>query len=1169
MNKGMKRLLAGFLALLLLGGALPLAAGAAELPPMSAPQDYARALSQLAAKYWDDGFFAAMTLTAGEAEYSVDGETAAAAVAPELAYGEALLPTEAVARVRELPAGVLQSAQPLMTIDQAEALGLEVRVCDEEITVTAPYQTRRLLVKTAQGQPGDTYGAVTVLPLSDNRFALQYATEAQARNACERLEGDPGVLYAEPDGIMSASAVIKSGEGAAALQARSWGTDRIGAPAFQALLPASPPRITVAVLDTGVDVNHTFLAGRITAARWNFVGNNNNPADIEGHGTHVSGIVADASPANVQIMPVKVLGDDGKGADSVIAEGLRYAADNGAQIANMSLGSPGLASNTWGEAILYAQGKGMTLVAAAGNEGRDEKSYPAAIPGVIAVAASTSSDYFWSSSNRGDWVDLGAPGYNILSAFPGNKTLTASGTSMAAPHVSAAVALVLSYCAMPQNEILPYLVSLCDKWKDSGDTSKYGAGILNLTPRNASPTMQASLAAGETALLKVSQSPPILGQQLIFASADPSVVAVSPGGGFAALQAGKTNVTVSGAGGLITTVEVTVKGVAAITITSAPLGILSEGPLACTATISVFYTDGSTKSLQVDESFMSGFVQGQTGWQTLTITYGGQTAQFTAWADVRQLLDLSLSPRPKTSYYYGEEFDVLNAKMYVRFSGSSGTYEPLTAAAFIGYEKNSYVNQEIDVKWQGRIVDSLRFTVSMSYSPDYYFRGTTVPQAPTQTAVPPLEPVSGAGGIVRINLDHRVTGVSSYVDVPMEQIVKDRFRWSYTTSLRNNLYEIGIFLYGWSGGTVHFSLKTPNPAAGISLVTLPTKLSYSAGEAIDPTGGVVRFTAHDGTTFDYPLQAQWCSWGAVTTGKRTIDVTVRNYQPTDTSTSTKKWAISTSFEVSDPAAVPPAPVTFSGLAVAAPPTKTEYTAGEKLDTAGGKLRLSLSDGSAVTINLKPEHCTGFNPNQLGTQTVTASLSGKTAAFTVTVKPRAKGIEILTLPAKLVYRVYEALDLTGGTVRVTNGDGTSETLPMASPRLRAVQGSGGTPGMTCFDMVMLICDDIVSAEFTVVYVNSNGYLNGLTGSDTLYYKTDYVTLPRVDLPDVHWESTNTRVLTINANGTINFKGRGSTSILLVFEPQGRSRVTVGKLDIRVEYTFLQWLLVIFLFGWIWL
>ncbi len=191
---------------------------------------------------------------------------------------------------------------------------------------------------------------------------------------------------------------------------------------------------------------------------WNFVSNNNNPFDDNGHGTNVAGILGAVGNNgtgvagvdwNVQIMPVKFIGADGNGSVSAFIQGLNYAVQHGAKISNNSWeGAP--YSQALFDAIQNAQQHGQIFVAAAGNEGANDDwtpDYPASfsqsLNNVVAVAATTNTDQLASFSNFGSHsVDLAAPGVNILSTLPNGKYGAMSGTSMAAPEVSGAMALV-------------------------------------------------------------------------------------------------------------------------------------------------------------------------------------------------------------------------------------------------------------------------------------------------------------------------------------------------------------------------------------------------------------------------------------------------------------------------------------------------------------------------------------------------------------------------------------------------------------------------------------------------------------------------------------------------------------------------------------------------------
>ncbi len=207
--------------------------------------------------------------------------------------------------------------------------------------------------------------------------------------------------------------------------------------------------VTLAVIDTGVDYDHEDLEGRCVAG-YNYVDRNTDPMDDHGHGTHVAGIAAAAGDNSsgvagvdwkVRIMPLKVLDSQGSGYDSDVAAGIRYAADNGAEVINMSLGSPDY-SYTLSEAVNYAHNKGVVMVAASGNEATSV-SYPAACDHVIAVGALESNDSLAYFSNRGSALDLTAPGVSILSTVPGGYGKM-SGTSMASPVVAGCASLVLA-----------------------------------------------------------------------------------------------------------------------------------------------------------------------------------------------------------------------------------------------------------------------------------------------------------------------------------------------------------------------------------------------------------------------------------------------------------------------------------------------------------------------------------------------------------------------------------------------------------------------------------------------------------------------------------------------------------------------------------------------------
>lgn len=208
--------------------------------------------------------------------------------------------------------------------------------------------------------------------------------------------------------------------------------------------------VLIAILDTGVDQDHPDLAGKIDANQRNFT-TSSTVDDVYGHGTHVAGIAAAVTNNaagvagtgyNAKVLNGKVLGDNGGGYYSWIAEGLTWAADSGARVANLSLGGS-FGSAALESAVNYAWGRGTVVVAAAGNSGSSAKFYPAAYTNAIAVAATDSKDKKASFSNFGSkWVDVAAPGVSILSTTNNGSYASWSGTSMATPFVSGTAALV-------------------------------------------------------------------------------------------------------------------------------------------------------------------------------------------------------------------------------------------------------------------------------------------------------------------------------------------------------------------------------------------------------------------------------------------------------------------------------------------------------------------------------------------------------------------------------------------------------------------------------------------------------------------------------------------------------------------------------------------------------
>jgi type VII secretion-associated serine protease mycosin len=246
--------------------------------------------------------------------------------------------------------------------------------------------------------------------------------------------------------------------------------------------------VVVAVIDTGVDMNHPDLEGRTTEGI-NIVSQQSKPLDDVGHGTHVAGIisalvnnregVAGISWYN-KIMPVKVLDETGAGTTYSVAQGIIWAADHGAKVINMSLGNYADAQFLH-DAIRYAYDKDVVLIAASGNDNTERPGYPAAYPEVFAVAATDSKQQKASFSNYGDYIDVAAPGVNIASTYPDNHYAALSGTSMASPHVTALAALIRSANPLLKNtEVMDIMRQTAIDLGDRGKDKYYGYGQIDI-----------------------------------------------------------------------------------------------------------------------------------------------------------------------------------------------------------------------------------------------------------------------------------------------------------------------------------------------------------------------------------------------------------------------------------------------------------------------------------------------------------------------------------------------------------------------------------------------------------------------------------------------------------------------------------------------------------------
>lgn len=361
----------------------------------------------------------------------------------------------------------------------------------------------------------------SLIPKSKVNLLGQVVFQSKAKKAGDilrlvsELEKDPDVEYAEPNFIVRAFG-----------EKVPWGVSKVEATQAWAQNGVDGAGVVVAVVDTGVDYNHPDIDDNIwmndgeisgngidddgngfvdDRYGWDFAGWNfefrpdNDPMDEIGHGTHVAGIIAAERNGRyvvgvapkARIMAVKVFTAAGYATARTVADGILYAASNGADVINLSLGTY-YYSRAMEEAVKYATSRGAVVVAAAGNDWWDLPSYPAAYEDVISVGSVDSSNERSWFSNFGK-IDLVAPGSSVESLQMDGRTVVYSGTSMAAPHVCGVAALVLqknpSFDARQVRQVLES--SAVDLGKPGKDFY-FGSGLVN-APASSDGTYSSSV----------------------------------------------------------------------------------------------------------------------------------------------------------------------------------------------------------------------------------------------------------------------------------------------------------------------------------------------------------------------------------------------------------------------------------------------------------------------------------------------------------------------------------------------------------------------------------------------------------------------------------------------------------------------------------------------------
>ena len=309
--------------------------------------------------------------------------------------------------------------------------------------------------------------------------------EAQAERLIAALSRNPNIEFAERD-FLASSAFLPTDT--YVLSGDEWHLNKIQAP--QAWdLTTGRTNIAIAILDSGVNLSHPDLVGKLLPG-YNYVANNSNVADDNGHGTAVTGVAAAAGNNGIgvagvaygcMILPVKVSDASGYAAYSAIASGINYAANQGARVINVSIAGSA-ASSTLQNAVNYAWSRNVVVVAAAGNNGNSTLMYPAACANVMAVSATEPNDTLSTFSSYGSDIAVSAPG-NIIWTTQNDLNYPYGGwwgTSVASPVVAGVAALVASANpSLSNTQIVSLIKANADDLGATGYDTSFGWGRVN------------------------------------------------------------------------------------------------------------------------------------------------------------------------------------------------------------------------------------------------------------------------------------------------------------------------------------------------------------------------------------------------------------------------------------------------------------------------------------------------------------------------------------------------------------------------------------------------------------------------------------------------------------------------------------------------------------------
>ena len=373
----------------------------------------------------------------------------------------------------------------LAIVTVALTAGLGAHAGTPQRSSEGPWAKGRLIVMPNPGLPNSDFGAIIdavggkASKLAGNGLHLIELPETVSETAvAARLARHPHLKFVELDRQVRAAGAAND-----PYFGSEWHLSRIGASAAWDV--SQGKGISIAILDTGVDSTHPDLAANIVSG-WNFVDNNANTSDVNGHGTGVAGAAAAvtnngsgvAAVAGMsKIMPVRIADANSYAYWSTIAQGVTWAADNGARVINISFDQLPLSSAVV-SAAQYAKSKGALVVVAAGNRSQNESFVPTT--SMIPVSATDSNDLITSWSSWGGFVALSAPGLDIWSPMRGGGYGAWWGTSVASPVAAGVIALMMAANpGLGSSEVESLLFSSADDLGAPGRDPYYGYGRVN------------------------------------------------------------------------------------------------------------------------------------------------------------------------------------------------------------------------------------------------------------------------------------------------------------------------------------------------------------------------------------------------------------------------------------------------------------------------------------------------------------------------------------------------------------------------------------------------------------------------------------------------------------------------------------------------------------------